>query len=276
MFVRCIYYLCNLFFMKYLYSTLITFILVSCNGYQKVLKSTDLDYKFEMAKTYYEKEDFFKALPIFDELNTLYKGTKKAEEVHYLLAYTHYGLNSNLLASYHFKLFTINFPYSKHVEELSYMAAYCFYLESPKSTLDVSNTLKAIDELQGFIDRFPESNRIQKCNELIDGLNDKLEDKSLRIAQLYYDLGDYKAAIIALNNLVNDFPAIEKLDEIHYLILDANYKLAINSVQQKKVERYNNTIASYRFFVDNFSNSKKVKDAENIYAKSIKFLENIN
>ena len=123
---------------NFLYIVLLA-VLFSCNGYQKIVKSNDIELKYIMAKKYYEENEYFKALPLLDELHTLFKGTKKAEEVDYLLAYTHYGLGANMLASYKFKLFTLTYPFSKHNEELAYMAAYCYYLESPKYSLDKVN-----------------------------------------------------------------------------------------------------------------------------------------
>jgi len=226
-----------------------------------------------MAKKYYEENEYFKALPLLDELHTLFKGTKKAEEVDYLLAYTHYGLGANMLASYKFKLFTLTYPFSKHNEELAYMAAYCYYLESPKYSLDKTNTLKAIQELQTFIDKYPESEKVEKCNSLIDDLTTKVHRKVYSIAKLYYDIEDYNAAITALNNVLTDYPTIDNQSEIQFLILDANYKLAINSVSSKKIERLNNTIASYRYFAKNFPEDNRLKEANNIYEKSIKQLE---
>ena len=226
-----------------------------------------------MAKKYYEENEYFKALPLLDELHTLFKGTKKAEEVDYLLAYTHYGLGANMLASYKFKLFTLTYPFSKHNEELAYMAAYCYYLESPKYSLDKTNTLKAIQELQTFIDKYPESEKVEKCNFLIDDLTMKVHMKVYGIAKLYYDIEDYNAAITALNNVITDYPTIDNQSEIQFLILDANYKLAINSVTSKKIERLNNTIASYRYFAKNFPEDNRLKEANNIYEKSIKQLE---
>ena len=189
-----------------------------------------------MAKNYYEENEYFKALPLLDELHTLFKGTNKAEEVDYLLAYTHFGLGANKIASYKFKVFTLTYPFSKHNEELSYMAAYCYYLESPKYTLDKTNTLKAIQELQTFIDKYPESEKVEKCNSLIDELTLKIHNKVFGIARLYYDIEDYNAANTALNNVINDYPTIDNQSEIQFLILDANYKLAINSVSNKKIE----------------------------------------
>lgn len=248
-------------------------ILFSCNGYQKIVKSNDIELKYIMAKKYYEEGEYFKALPLLDELHTLFKGTKKAEEVDYLLAYTHFGLGANMLASYYFKIFTLTYPFSKHGEELSYMAAYCYYLDSPKFSLDKTNTVKAIQELQNFIDKYPESDKVTECNTLIDDLTDKVHKKVYGIAKLYYDVEDYSAAITALNNVITDYPTIDNQSEIQFLILDANYKLATNSISSKKIERLNNTIASYRYFSKTFPQDSRLKDARNIYEKSIKQLE---
>ena len=261
--------------MKYFFNIILVVLLFSCNGYQKIVKSNDVDLKYVMAKKYYEEKEYFKALPILDELHTLLKGTNKAEEVDYLLAYTHYGLGSNMLASYKFKLFTLTYPNSKHNEELAYMSAYCYFLESPKYSLDKTNTLKAIQELQAFIDKYPNSKKVSDCNSLIDALSIKIHKKVYSIAKLYYDVEDYKAAITALNNIILDYPTIENQSEIQFLILDSNYKLATNSISSKKLERINNTIASYLFFAKNYPNDKRQKDAKIIYEKSIKQLEKI-
>lgn len=261
--------------MRILSYIFIVFALVSCDGYQKVLKSNDMDVKFLAAKNYYENGEYVKALPLLDELSIIYKGTKKAQEVDYLLAYTYHGLGSNMIASYRFKLFVLTYPNSKHCEELSFMAAYCYYLESPSATKDMTNTLKAIDELQLFVDTYPDSKRVQQCNNLIDELIEKIHTKSYKIAKLYYDIEEYKAAITALNNLVIDYPTIQNKSEIQYLILDSNYKLAINSVLNKKEERFKNTIASYNYFKTHHADDELMSSAQSIYDKTLKQLQKI-
>ena len=156
------------------------------------------------------------------------------------------------------------------------MSAYCYFLESPKYSLDKTNTQKAIQELQAFIDKFPNSEKVAECNLLIDDLSLKIHKKVFSIAKLYYDIEDYNAAITALNNLVADYPTIDNQSEIQFLILDSNYKLATNSINSKKMERINNTIASYLFFAKNFPEDTRIKDANIIYEKSIKQLEKFN
>ena len=261
---------------KTLYIFFLVTFLASCSKYQQVLKNPDLDYKFEMAKKYYDEEEFYKALPLFDELNTLYRGTAKAEEVYFYLAYTHYGLSENLVAAYHFRNFAITYPNSDKAEEVSFMNAYCYYLESPSYSLDVSNTVKAINELQYFVDVYPTSERLAECNQLIDQLRQKLEKKSFKLAKLYFDTDNYKSAIVSLKNVLMDFPDTDFSEEIYFLILESNHLYANKSVNSKKKERCNDTISAYHQFVDKFPNSKRLKEAENIYNNATKQLEKLN
>lgn len=264
------------YMMKYFFSILIILITFSsCSKYQQVLKSPNLDFKYDMAVKYFNEENYFKALPIFDELKTLYRGTAKAEDVYCYLAYTHHELSENLVAGHYFRNFVLTFPNSKRAEEMAYMNAYCYYLESPSYSLDASNTFQAINELQYFIDKFPLSDKVPQSNKLIDELREKLEKKAYNNAKLYYNTEDYKSAIVSLKNVLIDYPDTDLSEEIHFLILDANHLLASNSVSSKQRERWSSTISAYHNFVDKFENSVKLKDAESIYNKANKQLEKL-
>ena len=180
-------------------------IITSCGKYQKILRSDDYNYKYEQAILYYENEDYNRAMPLFNELSTVLKGTNKIQEVNFYYAYCNYSLGDNLMAAYLFRNYTINFPNSKHTEECAYMTAYCYYNEAPTYSLDATNTYRAIKELQSFIDRYPTSSRVEKSNGLIDELRAKLSLKAFNNAKQYYKTSHYKAAIIALDNVLIDF-----------------------------------------------------------------------
>ena len=249
--------------------------LCSCSKYHQLLKSTDLDHKYEMAIQYYNGEEYYKAFPLFEELLTLYKGTAKGEEVYYYYAYCNYYLDDFILAGYYFKNFAKTYPNSKHAEECQYMNAYCYYQTSPPSSLDQTNTYKAIDELQLFINLYSQSDRIAGCNELIDELRDKLETKTYKNSRLYYKLGIYKAAIVAFNITLKEFPDTKYKEDIVFLILKSNYLLASNSVESKKEERLKLTVDAYNTFIEAYPNSEYIKEAESIYGNSLKQLKNL-
>ncbi len=75
---------------------------------------------------------------------------------------------------------------------------------------------------------------------------------------------------MALNNVLKDFPDTDSREELLFLIVKSNYNLAINSVEDKKVEICEETIKSYTKFVDNYPSSKKIKEAEKMYIASEK------
>ncbi|HOZ29871.1 MAG TPA: outer membrane protein assembly factor BamD [Bacteroidales bacterium] len=248
----------------------------SCSDYQKVLKSTDYDLKYQKAVEYYEEGDYYRAQSLFDDLRGIYRGTDKSEKISYYIAYCSYGLGEFSLSGYLFKEFAKLYPLSEHVEEVEFLAAYCYYLISPETSLEQSYTIAAIAELQSFVDKYPNSEKQSEAEELIDKLQLKLETKAYNNAMLFYTIMDYKAATIALKNVLKDFPDTQFREDIMFTILKSSYLLAENSIYSKQKERFESTIKEYYAFVDFFPQSKKIREAEKIYTNSLKFIENKN
>lgn len=247
---------------------LLLVLITSCSKYQRVLKGSDYDLKYETAVKLFEEEKYDRSLPLLEELVPLFRGTARAEKVYYYYCYCNYNLDFLYEAAYHFKKYSTTFPSSKHAEETLFMSAYCTYELSPKPSLDPTNTFNAINELQLFANTYPEHELVDSTNVLMDQLRDKLEEKAYLNAKQYYTIYDYKAAIVALQNTVEKFPDTPHKEEIGLLIVKSNYYLAVNSVEKKKLERFNNTIDAYHNFVDSYENSKYLKEAENFYKKA--------
>lgn len=250
-------------------------VLSSCSKYQKLLKSTDNEKKYEMAMAYYESKDYYRAVQLFDQLQPFFKGTEKAEKMAFYYAYANYEQKDNILASYYFKQFAKSYPNSKNAEEAAYMSAYCNYLESPPSSLDQTVTLDAINDLQLFINQYPKSARVAKANALIDELRLKLETKALDIAKLYYAMEDYKAAVINFQNLIKDFPDTRYRETALFHIAQAYYYYAGKSIDSKKGERYQLSSEAADNFVANFPESPLVKEARQMQKNAQKQLQNL-
>lgn len=247
-------------------------ILSACSEFQKLLKSSDYDLKYEKALEYYAEEDYYRSISLLEELVSLYRGTKKAENIAYHYAYCHYHQRDYILAGYHFKKFAETFPNSEYAEECEYMSAYCFYLNSPKYSLDQENTIRAIDAFQLFINKYPNSERKDLANDLIDKLRLKLETKSYHNAKLYFDLEYYNSAIVALQNSLKEFPDTKYREELMFLILKSQYLYAENSVRAKQKERYEKAVDYYYALIDEFPEGNYLKDAEQIYDKTVNYL----
>lgn len=267
-------YLCAIILKRVRYILIFSvLILSSCSEYAKVLKSSDVEYKYEKAVEYYKEGEYSKALSLFDELGTLFRGSDRSQEIHYYIANSHFALEDYYFAAYYYKNFTKTYPRSERAEEALFKAAYCSYLNSPASNLDQTDTEQAIEEFQLFLNRYPQSDLKDSTNVMIDELRLKLEDKAFNNAKLYYLTEDYKSATVALQNMLRDFPDSPHREEIEFLIVKSSYLLAINSIDSKKEERLNDTIEHYHKFVDSNQDSEFLKKAEDFYAGALRELD---
>lgn len=257
-----------------IFSLILALLAGSCSKYQRLLKSGDNEKKLEKANEYFAREDYYRALTLYEQLLPVYRATEEAELIYYNYAYAYYNQRDYVLASYYFKKFYKTFPRSKWAEECYYMSAYCKYKESPVYSLDQTNTYDAINELQLFINAYPESERVEECNTLIDELRGKLEKKFFEIAKLYLKMDKFKAAVTSFRNLLEDYPDTRYREESLYYIVKANYQFSQKSVQAKKDERFQETIKSCKDFVSAYPESRYLKDVNNMYETSVEETQN--
>ncbi len=243
----------------------------SCkSSFEKTRTSGNAELILSKAFEYYEKENYQRALTLFDlVLNTL-RGDARAEKAYYQYAYCHYNTKQYLLAAYYFKTFSNTFINSEFREEAAYMSAYANYQMSPVYRLDQGNTITAIDEFQLFVNLFPKSPRVEQCNDLIDEMRRKLEQKAFGEGELYYDLKQYQSAVISFDNLLRDYPESPDVERVRYLIAKSNYLLSENSVIEKKADRYAQTVVRCNDFLEKYPKSKYAKEIKEIKKDSEK------
>jgi outer membrane protein assembly factor BamD len=237
----------------------------SCGDYNKILKSTDYEFKHKKAVEYFESGDYVKAGTLFQELVNIYRGTTRADQIYYFYAKSLMGQKDYLMASHYFKSLLKEFPGSEFAEESQFMVGYCSYLLSPKPRLDQTVTNEAIESLQLYINLYPYSDRVDEANRLIDEMRTKLVYKAYLNARLYYDFGNHKAAVIALENSLRAFPDSPYREELMYMLLKSKYLLAINSVEDKRTERLSSALDEYFSFVDEFPESSYRSEVDKFY-----------
>ncbi len=260
-----------------LFFTVLAIVLMSaCGEYQKAVKSNDAELKYQVAKELFEEEKYQKAYPLFDDLLILFRGTQKAAEVYYYYAETSFYLEDYILAAYHYKNFAKTFPNHEKTEMAYYMVGYCYYLQSPEPSLDQSYTFKAINDLQLFANLYPSSDKLLSANELIDELRAKLEIKAFDRAKLYYRTSHFQAAVVAFNNVLDQYPDTEFREEVLYYRLLAAYKLADNSIISKKRQRFIESRTAYREFLNLYPNSTYAQDVKELYSNIQEKISSLN
>lgn len=244
----------------------------ACGDYNKIVKSTDYEFKYKKAVEYYETGEYVRAGTLFQELVNIFRGTSRADEIYYYYAKSMIGQKDYLMAGHYFKSLIKEFPTSEFVEEAQFMAGYCSYLLSPKARLDQTVTLEAIDALQLYINLYPFSERVEEANRLIDELREKMVYKSYLSARLYFDFENYKAAVVALTNSLKEYPDSKYREELMYMLLKSKYLLAVNSIDEKKEERLTNALDEYFTFVDEYPESQYRKEVDKFYETTAKLL----
>ena len=260
----------------------ILFLCSSCDSYNKVLTTNNIDYKYEEAKACYLMGEYSKASQLLEGMVTLLKGGDKAEESLILLAKCYYDSKDFDTASQYFKVYYTNYPRGEFAEYARFHSGKSLYQTITEPELDQSGTILAINELQLFMDYFPLSSMRGEAQDMILEMHDLLVEKDYLSAKLYYDLGDfmayrgnnYLACIITAQNALKDYPYTALREELSILILRAKYRMAHNSIEEKKLERYRDTIDEYYAFKTEFPDSPYLDEAEKFFVEANEFVNN--
>ncbi len=262
-------------------NNILVFVLIlslgACSKFGKVLKSKDFEYKLKMANTYFEKKEFRQAQVLYEELSPVFKGTPQFDDLYYNYAFSHYNMRDYETAENLFKGYLEVFANSKRAEEVEYMQANCYFKQSPKPELEQSNTIKSIGMFQVFINTHPESPKSKEAEAIIAKCQTKLETKEFLSAQLYFNVGQFKAAALAYTTLINNYPDSPKGDEYKLMSIKSYFKYASMSVDEKKEERYAKVVLEVEDFQDRFPESKLTKEAERyltLIKNNLKILNN--
>jgi outer membrane protein assembly factor BamD len=252
-------------------------LLASCSKFGRLQKSDNLDLKREGAYSYYDKKDYFRASSLLEGIIPLLKGTENAEKAEFIYAMCQYELRLLESASFYFDYFIETYPRSIYAEEALYMNALSQFESSPVYYLDQGNSDKAIVALENYINKYPDSEEKRKrCQDMISLLNEKLEKKDFENARIFHQIMEYKSAIIVLANFAKDYPDSPNREEALYLRIISAFRLARNSTEAKKVERYRQTIDFYINFADSFPKSKKLKELEDVFDYSTRQIAQVN
>ena len=234
------------------------------SAYEQVRSSNDPQKILAAAENYYDNEEYVKAQGLYELVIPFFRGKKEAEDLFYKYTYTFYNQGQYILAAHYFNNFVKTFYNSTRKEEMAFMSALSNYKMSPVYKLDQTPSEKAIDQLQLFINNYPNSPRVDECNKLMDELRAKMETKSFEQGKLYYNLKNYQAAMTSLESTLKDFPETSRDEEIRYLIIRSSEELAKNSIYEKMEERLENTIELCKKYTQRYSKTDKREELKKI------------
>lgn len=254
-------------------------LLSSCaQEFNTVYKSQDFRYKYEYAKECFANGKYTRASSLLQELIVQQKGTQDAQESLYMLGMSEFMNRDYETASETFKRYVKSYPRGVYAELAEFYAGEALYMSTPEPRLDQSQTVQAIAVYQEYLDLYLDAKYKDKAQKRLFALQDKLVDKELRSAQLYYDLGsyfgncgrgenNYTACIVTAQNAIKDYPYTDKREDFALLIMKSKFELAQQSVDAKKLERFQDAEDECYGFINEYPDSKERKRAEDYIEK---------
>ncbi len=237
---------------------------ISCSEYSKIVKGDNYQLKFETANNLYEKKDFDRCIVLYEQIYQHSPRTGEGELAYYRLAKSYFETEDFYMAEYYFDSYLSRFPFSPKVEESMFMKALCSVRNSPSYYLDQGETDKAINNVQEFVNRYPDSKLVDTCNLIIDELRYKLERKDFEEVRLYAKTENYRAAVTSAEIFSSKYSRSKFLEENGYLLVKNSILLAQNSVESKKQERIEKTKERFLNFAFQFKNSRYINELNNL------------
>ena len=242
----------------------------------RIIKSEDPSLIYSEGLKYYGREKWKQAGDLFEACQAYYVGDVREDSVAYFSARSHFKERDYVEATTQLDEFRRKFGRSVFVEDAEAMLAMCHYYLSPDPTRDQTITSEAIIAFSEFIERYPNSTRVQAFTELITELTERLKKKAFLNAYTYYKIQRYKSAVVALRNALKLYPDTPHREEILYLIAVSHYRLAHNSIEEKQGDRYLNVLDSYYSFINEFPESKHRKELERYIKEAKDYLDKNN
>ena len=242
----------------------------------RIIKSADPELIYSEGIKYYELQKWKKASDLFDACQAYYVGEMREDSIAFFSARSKFKNRDYMTATVQLEEFRRKFGRSVFIESAEAMLAMCNYYLAPGPTRDQTITSQAIISFSEFIERYPNSERNEAFQNLIEELTDRLKEKAYINAYTYFKIQRYKSAIVALRNALKQFPDTPHREDILYHIAVSCYRLAHNSVADKQAERYLDTIDAYYSFIDEFPKSKRRKELERYVKEAKNFMDKNN
>lgn len=259
-------------------------LLSSCaNEFNNVYKSNDWTFRYEFAKEKFAQHKFTQASTLFGDMINVMKGTDNAEECLFLYGLSAFNDKDYESAADIFKKYFATYPKGEYAEQASFLIGESLYNCSPEPRLDQSETYSAMRAYQDFMDVYPLSTKKETAQNRLYELQDKLVEKELHSAKLYYNLGtyfgnctsggnNYEACIVTSQNVLKDYPYTTLREDFATLIMKSKYQLAASSVEAKRLERYQDAEDECYGFINEYPDSKERSLAEKYIARCKKVI----
>ncbi len=121
-----------------------------------------------------------------------------------------------------------------------YQIGYAWMAASSSPEYDQSAASKSIEAFEDFLTRYPNNEKVVQAQENITKLKTKQNQGSMNVARFYDKGGDFRAAIIYYNEVIQENPDTENARLAAKRIEELNKRLGKNKVNLEELNNPNN------------------------------------
>lgn len=241
---------------------------MSCKSeYELLLGSSDSDAKYAAAFDYFNMGKYQKAAQLFESLSMVTGNTERDDSVRYYMGLSNYRFKDYYTAETNFSNFINNYPSSVFSESARYLRIDCLYRNTLRYELDQTPTYTALTAIGEYLSEYPTTPYLDICQSMVEDLNERLDRKAYESAVLYFKMEDYKAARVALKNVLKDDSDNLYREDILYYTAVASYRYAEMSVPAKQKERFLTFVDDYLNFIGEYPESSHRREVDGLYKK---------
>jgi outer membrane protein assembly factor BamD len=213
--------------------------------------------EFQRAQGYLENRQYDRAIQGFERVIFYHPSSEFVDDAQYWLARTYFAKNDFAQSVIEFDYLIKNFSASPFIEEANFYRAKSYVKQAPGWDRDQTEINEAIDYLDEFLTRYPNSKYTNEVKELILSARDRLARKELENGKLYMKLKEPGAAVKYFLFVIENYPETKSEAE-------AKYNLAGIYRQQHRTDE---ALALYRELLDKTEwktrVEKKIRELEN-------------
>jgi len=227
---------------------------------------------FDKGMEFYNRERYDLAIQYFQGAFDFGRAHEYAADAQLFLARAYRANYDYLLAANEYARFTQIYRSDPRVPDAEYELAMTYFDRSPDYQFDQTDTEKAIEQLQLFINRSGNSPRVADAQDRIAELREKLAHKQYNVAQMYERVKQYEAAALSYEAIFDDYYDTTLADDALLGAMRNYLEFGKLSVRAKQRERYQLVIDDYDRMIQIFTDSPLIKDAEAIYDEASQLL----
>jgi outer membrane protein assembly factor BamD len=253
---------------RYFSPVLALFLLAGCAGSGRLNYDTP-EEAFEKGLALYERGKYERAIEYFQGTFDFGRTHAVAADAQLHLARSYRGNKEYLLAANEYTRFLEIYRSDPRVPEVEFERAMTYYDRSPGYMLDQTDTQRAIDQFQLFINRYPSSDKVAEAEAKITELREKLAHKQYETAQHYQHREHFEAAALTYESVFDRYFDTSWADDALLGAMRSYIDYSDQSIRERQNERLQKAIDNYERLVQLFPDSDLLKTAEEVYDEAV-------